>query len=382
MNSIADYIRWLGRFSFAELPVSEVDIFVMCVISYFNLGPAFERGGDVTVADCTGAIDENRLKLLITGGDMGNAEIFREAAASRRFGTLRITDYEDVLKPEVPLQFSACTFRDGDERAFICFRGTDETIAGWKEDFMISFTLTEAQTMAAAYAERMILADPAPRYYIAGHSKGGNLALYAACMLSGAAWERLERVYILDGPGLCPEVMDISVLARVNGKTTRIIPEFDVVGSLFAPRITDTRIIRSSAKGILQHSLATWGVHYGAIAAAKENDKASSALMLVLDRWISGIDQHGRRLLTDDIFDTLAAGGAVTLSDIANEGASGFEAVLARMFQTSPVTRRIMLDLPARMFTTLGELLRDRVTPRREEEKEEEKEKETVTIDA
>lgn len=220
---------------------------------------------------------------------------------------------------------------------------------------MISFTETMAQKLAAVYAEQILAGGG--RYWIGGHSKGANLALYAACRLSPEAWERVDRVFLLDGPGLCPEVMDVSVTERVNEKATRIVPEFSVVGKLFEPKITDTRIVKSSASGVAQHSLATWQVEYGALALAEENDRRSVSLMETLNRWIAGLDETERRAITDDLFDTLAAGGAIELSDIADGGPGSFEAVLVKMFHASEVTRKIVRELPAQLGATLRRLL-------------------------
>ena len=358
MDGLTDYIKWLGRFSFREYPMNDVDALVMCVISYFDLSPALRgrEGQTVTVADCREALENDAVSLQITGGDMGNSGVLRAAMESKRFGALRVEEYVDVLKPEVPLQFAAVTFSDGGDVNFLAFRGTDETIAGWEEDFMIAFTETEAQKMALDYAARVL--RPGRRSRMGGHSKGGNLALYAACLLPEEAWERLDRVYILDGPGLCPEVMDTSNLGRVDQKAVRIVPAFDVVGKLFEPKITDTRIVRSSQSGILQHSLATWGVEYGELARAEEHDRRSVVLMNVLNRWIESLSQEERRTLVRDLFGSLAAGGAVSLSDVAGGGPEGFEAVLMRMFHASDTTKRIMKDLPAQAVSALRERLR------------------------
>ena len=349
MAGLAEYIKWLGRFSFAQLPMCEADVLVLCIISYFDVAPAL-REGAALVADCREGLEAGTIRRQITGGDMGNGAVFRAAAESKRFGALRITDYADVLEPDTPLQFSAMTFR-WDGGGFIAFRGTDETIAGWKENFMISFTETKAQKLAAEYAERILAGGG--RFMIGGHSKGGNLALYAACRLSDDAWERVDRVFLLDSPGLCPEVMDVSVTKRVNEKATRILPEFSVVGKLFAPEITDTRIVRSSASGIAQHSLASWQVEYGELALAEENDRHSVSLMETMNRWIAGLDETERRAITDDLFGTLAAGGAIALSDIADGGPGSFEAVLVKMFHASETTRKIMRELPAQLAATL-----------------------------
>jgi len=349
MTGLAEYIKWLGRFSFAELPLCEADVLVMCVISYYDVAPAL-RDGTALVSDCLEGFENGTIRRQLTGGEMGNGAIFRAAMESKRFGSLRITYYADILEPEIPLQFSAMTFR-WDGGGFIAFRGTDETIAGWKEDFMISFTETMAQKLAAVYAEQILAGGG--RYSIGGHSKGANLALYAACRLPPGDWERVDRVYLLDGPGLCPEVMDVSLAERVNEKATRILPEFSVVGKLFEPHIDDTRIVKSSASGVAQHSLATWQVEYGELALAEENSRRSVSLMETMNRWIGGLSEDERRALTDDLFDTLSAGGAITLSDIADSGPAGFEAVLVKMFHAGEVTRRIVKELPAQLRATL-----------------------------
>ena len=349
MTGLADYIKWLGRFSFAELPLCEADILVLCDIAYYDVAPAL-RDGTAQVSDCSEGLESGAIRRQITGAATENSAIFRAAIASKRFGALRITDYEDILDPELPLQFSAMTFR-WDGGGFIAFRGTDETIAGWKEDFMISFTETMAQKLAAVYAEQILTAGG--RYSIGGHSKGANLALYAACRLSDEAWERVDRVWLLDGPGLCPEVMDVSLTERVNEKATRILPEFSVVGKLFEPHIADTRIVKSSASGIAQHSLATWQVEYGDLALADGNDRRSVSLMEILNRWIAGLSEDERRALTDDLFGPLAAGGAVTLSDIAGNGPLSFEAALLKMFHASEVTRKMLRELPQQFRANL-----------------------------
>lgn len=353
MVDIVEYIKWLGRFTFDELPLGEVDALVLCVVSYFDLTPAAD--GPVMLSDCAEAHAAGRIKLQITGGDMGNGAILQAACESKRFGGLRLENYENILRSEPPIQFSAVTFSWRDVFSFIAYRGTDETIPGWRENFMISFIETDAQRLAAKYARRVF--RPGREWYIAGHSKGGNLALYAACKLDGAGWDAVRRVFLLDGPGFCPEVLDTSLIEGVDAKATRVIPEFSVIGRLFEPHITDTRIVRSSQTGILQHSLATWGVEYGELASAAENDPKSVLLMDVLNHWISTVDREARMALTADLFDTLAAGGAVHLSDIPSTGREGFSAVLVRMFHTSRVTRRAIQSLPAQMVHTVWQQL-------------------------
>lgn len=344
MVKLQEYIRWVGDLDFRSYPFREADALVLCVASYFDLGPVFrDTPGDVYLKDCLPMIEAGQAKLMITGGDLGNGEIFETAVRSERFGSLRISDYEDQLRHDPPLQFSAVTFHAADF-SFIAYRGTDASIAGWREDCMISFTKTEAQDLSLSYAQRVMHGG---RWYIAGHSKGANQALFAACMLDDERWSTVERVFLLDGPGFCPEVLDRSLEQRIDPKTTRIIPEYDVVGKLFEPKITDTRIVRSYRTGIMQHSLASWLVEYGSLATAPQNDPKSVALNRLMNGWIESISQEDRPVFIGELFDALSAGGSESLEDLDPDR---LEAVLVRLTGVSKTTKRTFAKLPQKLL--------------------------------
>ncbi|MBR5094310.1 MAG: DUF2974 domain-containing protein [Oscillospiraceae bacterium] len=319
----------------------------MSMLSYFDFDPAFERAetDEIRLRDCAGMIAEGQVRVHIAGKDLGYEAFFRAAVESERYGALRMREYAELYRVEPPLQFSAVTFR-GPSFSFIAYRGTDDTLAGWKEDFMIGSTVTEAQELARDYALRNITGEG--DWYIGGHSKGGNLALYAACSLPEEQWAMIRRVYLLDGPGLCAEVMGEDCVGRVASQTTRIVPQFSVIGGLFAPEIPDTRIIRSSASGILQHSLCSWGIDHGRLALAKESDPRSAWLNDLLARWIDGISQEDRVVFVNELFDALSAGGAETLDDIEDKGVGSFEAILVRLMSSSEITKKTIYDLPRR----------------------------------
>ena len=347
MDTIYDYIRWMGELSFEAYPFQELDALVLSMLSYYDFSPLLsERGSEsFPLRDAQILLDENRVRVLITGGDKHFPALLQAAVSSRRFGELEICHYRDVLRQDPPLQFAAMTFRAPDF-SFLAFRGTDNTLVGWKEDFMIGFTVTEAQEMASAYAEEVIQ-EPG-RYYIGGHSKGGNLALYAASLLSEEKWQQVERLFLLDGPGLCPEVMALDCLEKIDRKTTRIVPTFSVIGQLFAPALSDHRIVRSTASGIMQHALYTWGVDHGKLALADAPSPRSRWLNETLASWIGGISQEDRVIFINELFDALTADGAVTVDDLERKGSGSFEASFFRLLSASAVTKKTIYDLPKR----------------------------------
>ncbi len=382
MDKLIDYVKWMGELDFDAYPFREADALVLCVASYFDLSSAFSGNllqdpaakGMPLFRDCLPEIEKSDAKLMITGGDMGNGELFEAAARSRRFGNLRMSSYVDMVSKEADLQFAAVCFhydpeqpchRDTRPFSFIAFRGTDSTLVGWKEDFMISFTRPKAQLLSAEYAKNLIEEDaalkpdsPGRDWYIAGHSKGGNLAMYAACMLPDRDLERVTRIFNLDGPGFCPEVLDLKLLDRIDPKTTRIVPEFEVIGKIFEPKITDVRVVKSYRKGMDQHSLPSWMVEYGALSDAEKMDPRASWLGDNLSEWISAIPHQDREKFIDELFDALAAGGA---DDLDHVKAENLKDAMIALSKTSQLTKYALTSLPARLFNrdSLEELTDD-----------------------
>ena len=345
MDNLESYIRWMGDYPIALTGFKEADALVLCALSYIDFTPAIyvTGNGACRVSDCAFMVQQGQAEVMITGDTDGYPELLAVAAQTKRFGELRISDYCDVLRKEPPLQFSAMCFSDDEDFAFIAYRGTDSSLAGWKEDFMIGFTRTAAQELALQYAREVI--KPGKRWYLGGHSKGANLALYAASLLEAEKWQEVERVFLLDGPGFCPEVMDVSLTEHIDEKTTQIRPSFSVVGKLFSPQITDSRIIRSFYKGIMQHAIISWGIEYGKLAEAKEHDKVSLLMNESMDEWISGMTHEERILLVDELFETLSAGGAEDLNDIKAGGREGVEAIIKRLRSQDENTKKALTEL-------------------------------------
>lgn len=344
--TLLDYIKWIGDFDFDTMPFREADALVLCLASYFEILPLFAEGRkSAKFSECAELLDSGRARLMITGGDMGNEGIFRAAAESKRFGELEITDYVDKLTTDPPLQFATMCFRYKGKFAFIAFRGTDSSLAGWEENFMISFTRTTAQNLAAEHVSMLI--EPGCEWYIGGHSKGGNLALTAACVLNDEQLALVKRIFVLDGPGLCPEVFDEKLIHRIDSQTTRIIPEYDVIGKLFEPRITDTRIVKSYRSGIEQHSLASWMVDHGQLSKAPGNAPGSRWINSLIDEWIAALPIEERAVFVKELFDAMEEEGINDLQEVSPEY---FGNLIIRLSGKSATTRKVAKSLPRKML--------------------------------
>ena len=354
--TLIDYVRWMGGSSFEEHPFSDADALVLCDIVYFEIFDT-ETSSGKTLRELIQAASINDASIVkrLGGGLKEHAVFIQKVSESRRFGELRIKKYAETLDPEKSIQFASCSFLCEGIFNFIAFRGTDDTIAGWKEDFMIAFTNTTAQDMALNFASANLI--DGTTNYIGGHSKGGNLALYAAAMLPDDQQGQLDHVYDLDGPGFCGEVFDLELLKKIQDKTTFIIPEFCVIGKLFEPDFPDTKIVVSSETAVMQHELLSWGINEQGLETAAENDPRAQNINHVIDDWVENIAQDDRQIFVNELFDALEKDGASTMSDLMSKGLDGFEKILFRAAGTSKTTKRAAASLPEKAL--FGNLLQE-----------------------
>ena len=356
MDNITDYVRWVGGTGFEGRPFSRVDNIVLCQLSYLDLKdiPAInEEGGVMTLREAVTELTNLGLSIRKMAPDDSErfTALVKVAANSKRFGDLYISSFTDILNEEDSVQFSAMTFSPEKNGgcAFVAYRGTDSTIAGWKEDFMTSFTLTSSQTMAEEYLRSSL--KKFDTVLAGGHSKGGNLAVYAAAVLPDDLFNRVEHIYSNDGPGFCPEVLSDDLIKRANPKTTRIIPEFSVVGSLFAPEVDDSYIIKSDKQMAEQHELCSWGIDHGDILISTDGlDPLAERINRGIDKWIYSVDINERRRFINAFFDSMSEDGTQTIEEFTAQGTRGWERLLNVVLGDDEGLRFAAASLPDQLF--------------------------------
>ena len=160
-------------------------------------------------------------------------DMLRKMAASRRFRDMKLNCFVSWLDTEKAEQFAALTIETGDGLLYLSFRGTDDTLAGWKEDFLLA-CLPEipAQKMAVQYVRDVARQYPRKRLRLGGHSKGGNLAVYAGVYAPGSVQKRIHAIWSNDGPGFHDDLLDLPEHQRVADRTVSTVPNSSVVGML------------------------------------------------------------------------------------------------------------------------------------------------------
>ena len=234
MAFISDYLTEKGDLSFREEPFNEVDNYVIAKVGSPNFTDVLPPGerlplGEVVTDDCARSGGEAGYLGALASPEI--ITVLRRLPELRRYRDLLLSGYVRRILPAQTEQFSALTVTLPLGWSYVSFRGTDDTLLGWKENFLMSVGRVEAQADAAAY-----LASAAKRVegplMVGGHSKGGNLAVYASAMAAPEIQERITGVYNNDGPGFLPEFYQEPGYLRIRPKLHTLLPQNTLVGTL------------------------------------------------------------------------------------------------------------------------------------------------------
>ena len=321
MTTVFDYIDWRGDLSFESSPICEVDALILSLISYVefeDILPNDPNDMSLTLLDAarkyvrTHRGKPQKLGLILPPEVIS---IMAKAAKSHRFGALRIHGFVNKIDPEKQTQFSAVTFTDSTGASFVAYRGTDDTLVGWKEDFNMCFMHpVPAQLEAVAYLEGVAERTKGD-IYIGGHSKGGNLAVYAAVSCSPEIKARIVTVFNNDGPGFTREYIESSEFIDMRPKIRTIVPQTSVVGMLLEHE-ESYEVIKSSQSGILQHNAFSWEVLGNRFVHLSTVTNESKLIDRTLKKWLGEMSQETREAFVDSLFETIAASGATTLTEL------------------------------------------------------------------
>lgn len=236
-------------------------------------------------------------------------------AASPRFRDVALRDYLSLFDTERQTQFAAVTFVYKKEFAYVGFRGTDASIVGWRENFNMAYASpVPAQEQALRYLEAVASHLPR-RLLVGGHSKGANLALYAALRASTDVQDRIERVYAHDGPGFKDGVFSPDDWQRLDGRIHRTVPQESVIGMLMESH-APLRVVRSTERGLMQHSPFSWEVEgddFAYVDGLADNAKFTDSL---LTEWLARYSDEEAAAIVDALFKAVEASGAQNATEV------------------------------------------------------------------
>ena len=315
MPNVCDYIKWRGDLSLEQSKFNEIDNLILSRFSYFPFDTIIKENETTTIEELSKRFQKEDIsKLPILWKD--DVDLFPLMGESKRFGEMLATKYINKIDIEQEKQFSAITILMPDNTIFVSYRGTDNTIVGWKEDFNMSFkSHIASQISAKKYLEIIAEEYPDKKIRIGGHSKGGNIAVYAATFASDKVKDRIINVYNNDGPGFCEDVIETTEYQQMINKVHTYIPQSSVIGRLMNHKEKYT-VVESVQKGIMQHDLYSWQLLGNKFVCTNELSNSSEFIDKTIKDWLQDIEPSKREQVIDVVFEILNTTDAQTMKDL------------------------------------------------------------------
>lgn len=316
MSDMFDYLKWRGDILFSQLPPNPVDALIFSTLSYIRFQDIVPEtpGHWITLADAASMVlDESDTQIRYRV--RMDLDLLKAAAETARFGQVGLSNYQDVFIPEEDTQFAAVTYYLENGTAFLAFRGTDSTLVGWKEDFNMTFQESiPAQRLALDYTLSFAASSKCD-LLLGGHSKGGNLAVYAAAKSDFFTRKRITAVYNQDGPGFTEQMMTDPGYLDIIPKIRTYVPQSSVIGMLLEHEEPYT-VIKSKQIGIMQHDPYSWEVMGADFISGNELTADSRFLDRTFKNWLAGMTPQERSEFFDTVFELLMMDDASSTRDL------------------------------------------------------------------
>ncbi|MBQ2692996.1 MAG: DUF2974 domain-containing protein [Clostridia bacterium] len=326
MATILDYLAWRGDLPLCDAaPLNELDYVVLSRFSNLPFYDVYHTEEETMGSFCRVMTHFPREPFQIEG-DMPFVEAI---AKSRRFSDLRVTDYIKDNRPELEMQFAAVTIHLPGDILFLSFCGTDSTLLGWKENLNMSFQNdVPAQCAALSYAANAIKMYPDLKgLYMGGHSKGGNLAAYAAVCLPQQYRHLVLGVFSCDGPGFSNSFIADHAISEMADRMHTFLPEGSTVGRMLE-HAESYEVVKSTVSNLLQHDLYTWSVEPLQLERAEKSSDGSEIFYNSVRHLIEETTPRQRELVLDGVY-TIVTANASRPRDIQQD----FSILLQPLYQ-------------------------------------------------
>ena len=362
MSNIIDYIVWRGDISTQVSPFNDIDCLILSQIAMINfkgiIPPPFESGKILlrNAAELYFGDEERSAESLGYIIPPETKELFRIAGESKRFGEMMLSGYVGYTNVSEEVQFAALSVEVGDGSILAVFRGTDDTLVGWKEDFNLSFlSPIPAQTEAKKYVEDVSTVFGGD-IRVGGHSKGGNLAVYAATKADIEVQKRIIAVYNHDAPGFSREFLSSEEFLRIEDKVKTVVPQSSLVGMLFENK-GDYQIVKSSMTGIFQHNPFSWELSGSRFVTLDELTEDGKRISGAANAWMEKMNVEQRREFVDAVYRILIATEATTLTELNKDK----YAIVRALRDTDKETRKMVFSTFGMLIDEGGRLFRNSI---------------------
>lgn len=314
-SNVFDYLEWRGDLDFCQNALNEVDALILSIFAYLDF--SFIRAGEAVPfqkAVKAGCQMQESFRSGCPRMIMNCvAELAERAAVSLRFQDVEVFGYRNIFDKQQEIQFAAVTFLLPDGTAFLSFRGTDSTLVGWKENFNMSFLDRIPSQMEAERYTVEIARKTGRQLHLGGHSKGGNLAVWAGAHLTTEYQDQVLAVYNNDGPGFGEGFLESEQYKSIKSKIHFYVPESSIVGVLLEHDEYIT--IGSSNSSVLQHDPFSWLISGNHFVYGSSRSSSAKQFDREVNRWLKELTIEEREKWIDGIYGVLSMANKKTEGD-------------------------------------------------------------------
>ncbi len=348
MANMIDYIDWRGDLTVAQDPFNEVDNLILSEFCFLDLGGIVPAEGEMApLGEAVTAYFRRHEGQELSMGVLVPDQILtmaRRMVQSPRFAGMGLGGFCSHIDTGREAQFAALTVDIGDGSVYIAFRGTDDTLVGWKEDFNMAFLPTvPSQPIAVEYVKAAAAAYPGKKLILGGHSKGGNLAVYSAVHCGGRIQRRIKAVYNNDGPGFKESLVETAAYQALRERIHTIVPRSSIVGMLLE-HDENYGVVASCGKGIYQHDGFSWEVLGNRFVRRQGISQAGRTGDQTIRDFIGAMDDGQRERFVDALFEVLGSTNARTLTDLDSDRMGAVSAMIRRYKDFDKETRQTLLE--------------------------------------
>lgn len=370
MSNVCEYVKWRGDLTLKQSKFNEIDALILTRLSYFPFDQLIQPNEEATVEELSKRFekaDKSTMKILWEDDN----ELFPLMGKSERFGKMRVTQYVNKINAEQEKQFSATTVILPDNTIFVTYRGTDATIVGWKEDFNMCFKSHIASQKDAVEYLNMVSKKYKRLIRIGGHSKGGNLAVYAAMFTNSKVKKRIINIYNNDGPGFDDEIIKTKEYKEILPKVHTYIPQSSVIGRLLNHEEKYT-VVQSIQKGIMQHDLYSWQLEGKEFICLEKVTNGSEIFDKTLKEWLINITPEQRGIVIDTAFDILNTTEVEYFSELKKNWFLNIRLMLGRYKNLDDESKKVISEIVQKLVSTVKNIISNEMTSFRKSKKENE----------
>lgn len=337
MADLFEYLRWRGDLPLETAAFNEVDGVILARFSYLPFED-IPLGSVGQVCERLLSAPETAEKVLISD----DLRLLKALSQCPRYQNMELFGCEQKLDLQTQTQFAALTIRLAEGLDYVVYRGTDNTLVGWKEDFNMCFGPVPSQTLAVEYLNRVGSLCPR-KIIVGGHSKGGNLAVFAAAFCHADVQQRISGVYNFDGPGFHDDILEKEGYRSICSRVKTFVPQSSVVGMMLGHQETYV-IVHSGESGLLQHDVYSWEMERDRFSYVQAVTNSSRFVDSTLKHWLAEVSPEQREKFVDTVYGVLLETNAKTVREISEKKVTNGRTLLRALKKLEKQDRKVVLQ--------------------------------------